>query len=272
MVLGVFLYRFFTKGLLSQIKPAFFINKLDFTTWIVQATGLTSALLNNFALCVLFEAVYFLLPFVYLWAYAIHSRLMNAVGIAVFTYGILYSVVYCSFPIDSIETHIALMVFPIVFIPKSLQGFSLMLDAARYFFIYFFASAGVWKLMLGGVFNIDQMSGILVQQHKEVLTSNHSGNLHSFYWWLITHRVLAYCLYALSTAVELFFIVGFFTKKLDRLLMFLYLGFVIADFLVMRIDYFRTLPILLCFIYSKYHLNDKGDGIRGRKALNARVS
>jgi len=254
--LCIFMYRYFTNGLLSQIVPVSFINKIDFTTWIIQVTGLHKKLLNNFYLCLIADGIYFLFPFVYLFIFLSKRRFIKLAGLLLFVYSLIYSVVYCCYPIDSIETHIALMVFPIVLIPSSLQGFGLMFEAVRYFFLFFFSSAGIWKLVQGGLFNLQQMSGILLFQHKELLITDQSSLLLDFYRWLIVHPAISYWLYFLSTIMELFFIVGFFTKRYDRILLLIYCTFLIMDFVIMRIDYWRTFPFILCLIFSKYRLRE----------------
>lgn len=248
----LFLYKYFTNGLLSQVVPVFFYNKLDFTTILFQQTGLQKLFLHNFIFCFLADAFYYLLPFIYLWVYLKKIRLTPIFGFLIFAYNLIYSVAYCSFPTDSLEGHIALIIFPIVFIPLSLQGFWFMLQGVRYFLLFFFSSAGLWKLAHAGVFNFEEMSAILLYQHKELLINNKASLLITFYKWLIANPFASYWLYFSSTVIELFFIVGFFTKKYDRLLALLYLLFLIMDAMIMRIDYWETLPFLLCLFFCKY--------------------
>lgn len=253
-----FVYRYFTNGLLSQVVPVFFWNKIDLTTWIIQATGFHKILLNNFWLCLIVDVVYFLFPFIYLFAYIKKPAIKKPVGCLFFLCSLVYSVVYCCYPIDSIETHIAVMVFPIVFIPMSLKGFEFMLQAVRYLFLFFFFSAGVWKLALGGFFNFQQMSGIILFQHKELLVLADPSPMYDFYRWLITHPAASYWLYFLITLIELSFVIGFFTKKCDNTFLAIYFIFLIMNSLIMRIDYWRTLPFLLCLYYSKYQYKKSG--------------
>ncbi len=139
-----FLYKFFTNGLLSQIVPSFYYNKLDFTTLLIQTTGAHRYFLNNFILCLLADSFYFLLPFFYLWVYYKRNRLMPLAGGLIFTCNLIYSIIYCSFPTDSLEGHIALIIFPLVFIPLTLKGFWFIFQAVRYYFLFFLFIS--WRL------------------------------------------------------------------------------------------------------------------------------
>ncbi|MGN6398839.1 MAG: hypothetical protein ACTHMD_00190 [Flavisolibacter sp.] len=263
----LFFYKYFTNGLLSQVVPVFFYNKLDFTTILFLKTGLQKLFLHNFIFCFLADVFYYLLPFIYLWVYLKKMKLIPILGSLIFAYNLLYSVAYCSFPTDSLEGHIALIVFPIVFIPFTLQGFWFMLQGVRYFFLFFFSSAGLWKLAHAGVFNFEEMSAILLYQHKELLITDKPSFLITFYKWLIANPFASYWLYFSSTIIELFFIIGFFTKKYDRLLALLFLLFLIMDAVIMRIDYWETLPFLLCLLFSKYRFIDGKSSIAANQSL-----
>jgi hypothetical protein len=250
----IVLYKYLTKGFLFQSPPFFFYNKLDFTTWLVMLTGIHKLFLNNKWLCFIVELFYCVLPFIYFATYVRFKRIAPFIGWTILVFNALYTLIYCAFPTDSLHGHIALILFPLVFVAVSLNMFWLLLNALRYFFLFFFASAGIWKIWQGGLFNINQMSGILIYQHKELLISSSPSPLLSLYRWLIVHPGFSYLLYFLTVITELFFLVGFFTKRVDRQLIFLYILFLIADAIVMRIDYWDTLPFLLTLFYSKYEM------------------
>jgi hypothetical protein len=102
----------------------------------------------------------------------------------------------------------------------------------------------VWKFAQGGIFHPDQMSGVLLYQHKELLT-NSPG-----YWQtnlLVFNQAykISYFLYAAACLFELSFLIGFFTKKYDRYLVAFFLGFLIIDYFIMRIAYFDWLPFVI---------------------------
>jgi hypothetical protein len=133
----------------------------------------------------------------------------------------------------------------------NVKTFYFLLHGLRYFFLFFFSSAGIWKIVQQGIFNIEQMSGVLLYQHKEYLTS--SSNWYSTaVLWLINHSSISYLLYFAAFLVELSFIIGFFTKKFDLFLAAAFLLFLLMDILLMRINYAEVSPFLLTLIYSRY--------------------
>jgi len=250
----IIIYKYFTKGFLFQLPPFFFYNKLDFTTWLVMLTGVHRAFLNNFTLCFISDVLFCSLPFIYFFAYLKSKKLASIIGFIICIVNITYAVIYCSFPTDSLENHIALILFPVVFTALTLNTFWFLINGLRYFFLFFFASAGIWKIWQGGIFDFQQMSAILIYQHKEFLISSSPSSLVLFYKWLIVHPFVSYSLYLCNSIVELFFLAGFFTKRWDRLLILLYILFLIANAIVMKIHYWETVPFLLALYYSKYEM------------------
>jgi hypothetical protein len=67
---------------------------------------------------------------------------------------------YTLYPTNSIEGHVAWLIFPVLFLFKSERTFLLLFEALRYFFLFAMVSSGIWKFLQGGIFHIDQMSGI----------------------------------------------------------------------------------------------------------------
>src|SRR5690606_24845152 len=123
--------------------------------------------------------------------------------------------------------------------------------------LYFFFSAGIWKLAQQGFFYTETMSGILQLQHKSLLTDSKESVRDDIYNWLITHSVMSGLFYKAATLSELFFGIGFFTKKFDGILAVIFLLFLIFNVFIMRIDYWEVTPFLLTLYYSKLVLPQK---------------
>jgi len=155
---------------------------------------------------------------------------------------------YTLYPTNSIEAHIVWLLFPVIFIPKKEKTFVLLFEGLRYFFLFFFASAAVWKFVQGGIFNINQMSGVLLFQHNQLLTNSPGYWQANMLYYVIQHSWLSYSLYLSATLLEAVFIIGFFTKKYDRLLAMAVILFLIADMLIMRIPYFEIVPFMLTLL------------------------
>ena len=242
---GLMLYKYFNGMFLFQLQPSFFYARQDIFTWIFMQTGLHQWLLNNPAGCVLFDVLFYTAPAIYFLHYHYNRGTAYISAIWMLVINWVYVQCYTLYPSDSIEGHAAWLLFPLVFMPKKEVTFEVMFEGLRYFFLFFFVSAGLWKLRQGGVFYHEQMSGVLLYQHSQLLTNSPGYWQFGLILWLVRNPWTSYILYLLTTAIELFFAVGFFTKKFDRLLIWLFILFLIMDHLVMRIPYYELMPLLL---------------------------
>lgn len=241
---------FFNGLVLHQLKPVFFINRLDISLNILFLTGLQKAVIQNYSLQVLLDILYLLFPLILL--FTINSKKQVYAAITVCVYNFIYALILSSFSSLSIEGFTGWILLPLLFIFISVKGFYYVLHCLRYIFLIMFFSAGIWKLRAGGVFNIEEMSGILLKQHAAYITQLPNDWFSYWIHFLVIHFKTAYFLYLASTLAELVFVVGFFTKKFDKLLIVLFLLFIIFDFVLMRINYFSWVAFLICLWFAKY--------------------
>ncbi len=237
---------------LFQAKPFLFNNRFDLFTWVIMETGIHQWLLNNPAGWIVFDVLFYSMPLLLLLAYKKSIRLAVAVAVTMFVVNYMYIQCYTLYPLVSIEGFIAWLLFPFLFMTISLRSFYLVLQALRYFFVFFFVSAGIWKFVQGGIFNIDQMSGIFLFQHKEYLTSSPNSWYTAFIYWFVSHPYVSYFLYLAATLLELSFITGFFTRRFDRFLVYAAIIFLLTDVFFMRIPYWEISPFLITLLFSKY--------------------
>jgi len=252
------LYKWINDLFLYQVQPAFFYTRKDLITWLFMQTGIHQWLLNNRGGWILFDSLFYSMPLFYLLTYKFAAKFSQTVAIIMLLINWCYVQCYTLYPSNSIEGHIAWLLFPIVFIPSNKKTFILLFEGLRYFFLYFFVSAAVWKLAQGGLFSEEQMSGILLYQHKELLTSSPGYWQSNFLLWLIQKPQLSYLLYLSATLLELSFIIGFFTKKYDRLLLVLFIIFLLMDHLIMRITYYEITPLALTLMFLRRERNNTG--------------
>ncbi len=244
-------YKWFNSMFLYQMQPFFFYTREDIFSWFVMLPGIHKWLLNNPAGCILFDVLFYTAPLLFYTVYKKRHAFTKWAAFVLLCINWVYIQCYVLFPTTSIEAHIAWLLFPIVFIPKNIKTFALLLDGLRYFFLFFFASAGIWKFVQGGIFYSQQMSNILLFQHREILAFTPQHWYAKTIAYLIGHPLLSYGLYLTATLFELSFIVGFFTKKFDKWLALVFILFLIVDHLVMRIPYYETLPLLLTLLLSR---------------------
>ena len=249
------LYKWFNDLWLYQAEPSFIYLRKDLSTWLFMQTGLHQWLLNNQQGWILFDALFYSIPLIYLFVYKFKRSFAPVAAIIMFIINWCYIQCYTLYPINSIEGQIAWLTFPIVFITNNKKTFALLFEGLRYFFLFFFTSSAAWKLAQGGIFNINQMGGVLLYQHNQMLTNSPGYWQTNMLYFLIQHPLLSYFFYLSATILEAFFIIGFFTKKFDRLLALLFIVFLIADYFIMRIPYFEVSALLLTLILKSSEIN-----------------
>ncbi|WP_207492900.1 hypothetical protein [Aridibaculum aurantiacum] len=245
---GLFLY---------QAQPHLFNNRYDVFTWIFMKTGIHQWLLDNPACWKFFDVVFYAMPalFFLLNSWKISAGRLAAVAMLIINW--IYIQCFTLYPTNSIESYTAWLLFPLLFMMASVQSFYYVFHGLRYFFLYFFASAGVWKITQMAIFNGEQMSGVLLFQHAEYLVSSPGYWYTNFIYWLARNPSISYCLYLAGLLLELCFFIGFFTRRYDRLLIVLFIVFLLADILLMRIHYWEVAPFLITLWYSKLKLAEK---------------
>jgi hypothetical protein len=234
--------------MLFQLQPSFFYIRQDAFTWMFMQTRLHQWLLNNRGGQVLFDVLFYTTPAIYLFHFRYNRRTAWLTAVCMFAINWAYIQCYTLYPTNSIEGYVAWLLFPVVFMVRKDETFNVLFEGLRYFFLFFFTSAGIWKLALGGIFHYHEMSGILLYQHNQLLTNSPGYWQAEMVLWLIKHPMVSYLLYLLVMLIELFFITGFFTKRFDRLLIVFFIIFLVTDYLVMRITYFDALPLVLTLV------------------------
>ncbi len=240
---GLFLY---------QLSPILFYTPFDGTNWLLMQANIHNWLLGNNWGCILFDFIYYILPGFFWFCCIKHKRIpVLFVCLPWLIFNWIYILNYITFPSNSIEGHVAYLVFPFLFAQKKLTNFYYILNSIRYLFLFFFASSGIWKIRTGSITNPEQMSGILLMQHKEFLIAFPDHWYTQFIYFLIRHESISQSLFIISTIIEILFIIGFVTKKVDYKLFYLFLIFLAADFFIMRIPYFIALPFAIPLLFCK---------------------
>lgn len=237
---------------LFQQEPYFFINRFDFTTWLFMSADIHKWPLANPVRLFLFDICFYTIPLIWFLVHRYWKHWATTTAFAWLFINWIYIQCYTLYPINSIESYLAWLLMPMLFTTTNNRQFYFVMHGMRYFFLFFFASAGIWKIRQAGIFNPQEFSGILLSQHAAHLVSAPEDWQSRLFYYLIRNPWQGYILYAVATLGELSFITGFFTKKYDRILVIIFLVFLVMDLLLMRIPYFETLPLVLPLLFSKY--------------------
>ena len=141
------------------------------------------------------------------------------------------------------------VILPLVLLPFCFPKHQLLLkDGVRYYLLFVFVSAAIFKITNGGLFHADQFVHILENQHVDLSILNPTSLTYQISLWLIDHPIIATILWLLFFACELVFIIGFFTKKHDLFLAFVLILIIVHTYILMRIslfDFMLFLPLLV---------------------------
>ena len=245
-----FCWLFFNGWLLHELQPVFFLNRLDVTLNILFLTGIQNAIIKSFAIQLSLDILYFFLPLSLV--FVVNRKMQFYFAILNSIFNLTYALILSSVSPLSIAGFIGWILLPMLFVFTSDRGFYYAVNSMRYIFLLIFFSAGLWKIRTGGVFNTEQMSAILLKQHAAYLTQSPTDWFSRIVYYLVINYRFSYIVYVCAVIAELVFVIGFFTKKADKLLILIFLLFILFDFFLMRINYFAWIAFLGCLWFAKY--------------------
>jgi hypothetical protein len=238
---AVFLFLGIGHRTLVQVHPVFFHYNRDLAELMLIGSGLPRFMIAHPVCFAFADTLGFLLP-IPLLGYAFRKdRFSPLLGWIFCAYVTLYLLLADLFWQIHHGPFICYVLLAFAFVTNREDRFYFILRGCRYYFLYIFVSAAIWKTVRGTVFDGQEMSHILLLQHIDLLSGDCQTALCRFYAWLIGHPAIAQGLYIGAVLMELVFMVGFFTRRFDRLLLGLAILFVAADLLVMRIPYWTLL-------------------------------
>lgn len=246
------LFYFLNWKLFYQVQPKFFTYKPDLTELLLIVLGVPKFVLSHPSLFVWMDAIVLLLPLAILAFYIRKNRFSVVLGVA-FTLSIsVYFLLQSLLLQISLESLVPYLLFSFLFFSNKEEHFELVIKVVRYLFLYVMATAAIWKIMRGAVFQAHEMQNILIEQHIDHLTSDSQDFVSTLHLYLIHHASLSQTLYVLATLLELCFVIGFFTRRYDRWLLAAAFVFILADHLVMRLPYWN---LFVCGItlWLPYH-------------------
>ena len=220
-------------------------------------SNLQHAIIQYHWLQIYMDIIYLLLPAALLYSVYKNKKLQPFLAIITALFNMVYTSFFSTISFVSIENFTAWMFVPLIFIFRSPKGFHYLLHTCRLVFITAFFSAALWKIRGGGIFNIEEMSAILFRQHAGYLSLNNVSWYSNFITFLISNQAISFTLYVFAFIAELIFVIGYFTTKWDKYLIFSFCLFALFDYLLMGINYFTWLPFMGCFYFSRYKINEQ---------------
>ena len=247
-----FIWLYFNGLLLNQLKPLLFINRLDISLNLINASGLTRQVIKSDSLKLFLDVTFILLPLTMLFSFIFNWKIKNSIPILLSLFIWLYGLLLSSMSTLSVEGFFAFTLVPLIFTTEKETKYFFLFNILRYAFIIVFFSTALWKFRGGGIFNLEQMSGILVNQHSSLLAENADNFFTNLLKYLINHPTFSYLIFATGIFIEFCFVIGLFTKRLDRVLLLLLISFFLMDYFLMQINYMAWLPFAGLLYFSRY--------------------
>ncbi|MBL7939394.1 MAG: hypothetical protein JNL43_08545 [Flavobacteriales bacterium] len=210
-ILLALLWRWMDVSMLSQLEAPVLGNVYkDLTFWLFQLLGIQEGLTAHSGIALVFDII-----------------LTASVVLALARpNGVWYPRIYCTAILFYFVTHttyanhhyrpiIGLLFAGIPFAFRSLDRFGWSFQALRYYVLFLYTSAGLYKVFRGSWLNMDQMTNIIENTQLELLLMHGDGWHAQLFTWLLINEPVGWALFFVCTMMETIFIIGFFTRRWD---------------------------------------------------------
>ncbi len=143
------------------------------------------------------------------------------------------------------------LLIPIPFFTKKPPLFSLLMEGLRYYVVFIYFSAFLWKCVGLFFMNIEEGQAVMSQALGFWLYERPHSFSTQIYTYLIHNPTLSYALILLGAASQACFGIGFFTKKYDKLLVLLAVSFHLLAYYFVDVPFFEFLVLQIVFL-NKY--------------------
>ncbi|MGN6249668.1 MAG: hypothetical protein ACTHNG_15045 [Ginsengibacter sp.] len=132
----------------------------------------------------------------------------------------VYYIIFNSYGVHHTHSLAALLITPFVFL-FSKKNFSFAWQGLRYFLLFAYSGAFLWKFFRFSWLQSDQGTLILKRNLTPYLFLNPDTFLSKIYWWFLDHPFLIEVIFIAGFVMEGLFLIGFFTRKFDKVLFIL---------------------------------------------------
>jgi len=226
----ILLNRFFGHALMYAMhQPVFLFEQKEAAYRLFLASGLAQFITNNPLISIVFDIALFAMPIAFV------LTLKRGFAIAFSVLLLIYFVTYNLVTGHHYHGLVGLILITIPFWTNNQIRFELLWQACRYYLLYIFSSAALWKILRGSVFYKEQMSNILKAQQLDLLLQQPDSFRAQAAQYLIANPDIAHTVLVVNVVVQLIFLIGFFTRKADSFLFVLLIVFCAANYFVMNI-------------------------------------
>ncbi len=241
-------FRFFLHATPSHLlQPPLFLSSLDITYWLYQFLRIPGFIIYNHAGAVLFDAcllIFCMLAIVF-------PLKKNFIIIFSFLF-FIYAITYNTYIVHHAHPLTIMMLITVPFWFKKYNIWKLMWEGIRYYVCYIYVMSFVWKLWINdSFFYWNQGIGSVKMNLVEYLYHYPGTIMSSFLKFFIAHPYLLNIGNTFIFLLEGLMVVGFFTKKYDRLLMLLPIIIHVCTYIFADVFFIEMLILIFAFFTKK---------------------
>lgn len=227
IVFAIILYNLiltaFSNTLIHQLRaPVLKSPYVDPTYWVMHLLHLPELISSNIYLAWLLD----ILLFATCIGALIFPRQKWIIGLYIAFY-FVYTIIFNSYGIDHTHPQIVFLITPVPFL-FSQKAFSYTWEGLRYFFLFSYSAAFLWKFLRFSWLQSDQGVLIMKRNLAPYLYYNPDTFLANVYVWFLNNPFWVNAIFIIGFIAEGAFIIGFFTKKYDKYLFFLSLALLLG--------------------------------------------
>lgn len=211
----IILWRWYSHLMLHQlVDPPLHYSQYNLTFHIFQLFRLQDWLVANTVVALIFDS---LLLFSFVWVFIQPKH--HWINILAFILFFIYSVaspVNLAFPAHYLS---GMVVMSFLLLCNSSYSSSFGIQGLRYYVLWVYASAFLWKMWNGALWDWNTGTAVLQSNLAQYLYLNPNSLMSDFYYWVLQNPNLVNVIAISTYLLEAVFIVGFFTKKYDYILM-----------------------------------------------------
>lgn len=208
---------FFSNTLLHQLRqPVLKYPYVDLTYWVMHYLQIPELITGNFWLACLFDLA--------LFAFCILCFMYPEKRWCIWSFIALYFVYFITF--NTFGGHhtnhkIGFLLIAIPFTVSNYKSFNFLWQGLRYFLLFAYVDAFLWKFVRMAWLHADQGMLIMKKNQAAYLYFESDTVQAGLYRWLLLHPALVSGTYIAGVIMEGLFLIGFFTRKYDKFLLIL---------------------------------------------------
>lgn len=198
------------------LKPPLFELIYDYTYWLFQLSGLRNLLVEQHWAAVLFNILLFCTCVL-----CVALPLKNVFPAVFFFLFLIYALSYNSVIVHHAHPLSMLTIASLPFVVRSPKLWHLLWQGFRYYVCFVYVASFLWKARGGSLWYPLMGEGALKSNLAAYLYLYPDSFLSGTYQWLLTHPVFLQWGTVLIFSLEGLMIIGFFTRRWDKLLLWL---------------------------------------------------